>query len=543
MCCECVQLKTEKGSLEQKVSCLEQELDLALQTINMMRYRMFGRRSEKLNSDQGQFDDLLAECDSINEDSPEENPETEKIEYQRRKKDNKRNGRVKIPEHLERVEKIIDLTETEKICPVTGLPMIRIGEEISEQLAYEPGRIYAIRYIRPKYASPDRRNGNSVGVKTAPLPDAPIERCKADTSLLTHILISKFCDHQPLHRQRQMFARHGIELAESSMGGWIKSLANTLEPLYDLHRNTILKCDYLNVDDTPILFVRDKDKKSGKKSKKSKKWRLKIKNSDGAVKGHMWAYLGRIKGPPDTDGNYREYKSVFFEFTENWNEEHPLRVLKNYKGHLQSDAYVGFKKASAQYDDITGLGCWSHARRKYFHAAKIGVKDAEDYLTLINILYRIEHRIEQFRAKGFSDEYLLQLRKKRANRVMNRFFAKVKAATNLPKSALGKALTYSRNQEPELRNYVNELRFSPDNNAAENILRSICLGKKNYMFLGNKCAGKTAAIIYSLVCSCKANDINPYEYFNNILPKINTHPHSKLYELLPHNWASSLIQK
>jgi len=152
-------------------------------------------------------------------------------------------------------------TEAEKICPVTGLPMIRIGEEISEQLAYEPGRIYAIRYIRPKYVSPDRRNGNSVGVKTAPLPDGPIDRCKADVSLLTHIMISKFCDHLPLHRQHGMFARHGIELAESTMGGWIKSLGNNLEPLYDLHRSTVLSCDYLNADDTPILFVRNKKKR------------------------------------------------------------------------------------------------------------------------------------------------------------------------------------------------------------------------------------------------------------------------------------------
>ena len=167
MCCECLQLKCEKSSLEQENSCLqtdnkrlEQELNLALQTINMMRYRMFGRSSEQINPGQGQFDSLLAECDSLNGESPEENPETEKIEYSRRKKNDKRNGRVKIPDHLERVEKFIDLPESEKICPVTGLPMIKIGEEISEQLAYEPGRIYAIRYIRPKYASPDRRGRN-----------------------------------------------------------------------------------------------------------------------------------------------------------------------------------------------------------------------------------------------------------------------------------------------------------------------------------------------------------------------------------------------
>jgi transposase len=255
-----------------------------------------------MNPDQGRFDNLLAECDSLNGESPEEHPETEKIEYERRKKSDKRNGRVKIPDHLERVEKIIDLPEAEKICPVTGLPMIRIGEEISEQLAYEPGRIYAIRYIRPKYVSPDRRNGNGVGVKTAPLPDGPIDRCKADVSLLAHIIISKFCDHLPLHRQHGMFARHGIELPESTMGDWTRNIANTLEPLYNFHRNTILASDYVNADDTPVLFVSKKGKSKRKGKKKGQK-------AAGAVKGHIWAYLCRINAPPDETGKSKEYKN------------------------------------------------------------------------------------------------------------------------------------------------------------------------------------------------------------------------------------------
>ena len=420
--------------------------------------------------------------------------------------------------------------------------MVQIGEEISEQLAYEPGRIYVIRYTRPKYVSPDRREGNQVGVRTAPLPDGPINRCKADVSLLAHIIVSKFCDHLPLHRQRGMFARHGVELPESTMNDWTRDVANTLEPLAILNRKLILSSDYINADDTPILFVSKKEKAPKGKKKK---------NGKGAKKGHMWAYLCRINSPPDKAGKSKEYKLVFFEFTENWNEEHPLRVLKNFKGHLQSDAYAGFKKACDQRDEITGekldniigLGCWSHVRRKFFEAAEIGVKEAEYFVLLINIIYRIEHRIDALKEQDAPEEYLMYLRKKRANRVMKRFFEKVKAATLLPKTPLGKALTYTRNQEQELRRYVNDLRFRPDNNAAENILRGPVLGKKNYMFLGSESGGKTAAILYTLIFSCKANGINPYEYLKDVLARINSHPYSKLHELLPHNWECLRQQK
>jgi len=531
MCECCKQLEEKLAERDRQFEALRQELNLALQTINMMKHSMFGRSSEQMNPDQGKFDTLLNECDSINGNLPVSEPEKEKIEFERNKKgqNTNLNDREKIPDHIERVDKIIDLPESEKICPVTGLPMIKIGEEISEQMAYEPGRIYAIRYIRPKYVSPDRRNGNEVGVKTAPLPESPIERCKADVSLLTHIIISKYCDHLPLHRQAEIFQRNGIDLPKSSMCDWTRSAAEVLEPLYNLYRDTVLASDYINVDDTPIIFM---NRKSGKTSQK----------------GHMWGYLCRIKSaigdgmnsPPE---NPSEHKLMFFDFTQNWDNEHPLKVLKDFKGFLQSDAYPGFKKIPEKLKNIQGIGCWAHSRRKFFSASKIGIKEAEYFVLLINILYRIEHRIAALNGKGFSDDYRLTLRQKRANRVMNIFFRKVKETTLLPKTPLGKALTYARNQEQELRRYVDELRFKPDNNVIEAALRSPCLGKKNYMFLGSECGGKTAAILYSLIGSCRANDINPYEYLKDVLTRINTLPYSRLQELLPHNWEQLRLQK
>lgn len=514
MCECCKQLKSELSAKDQKIDALDQELRLALQTIEMMRRRMFGRSSEQTVPGQGTFDNLLAECDDLNGNSPQEAPETEKLQFERRKKNGNLNGRMKIPDHLERVEKFIDLPENEKTCPVTGQPLVRIGEEITEQLAYKPGKLYAIRYIRPKYVSPDRRLGNEVGVKTAQLPEGPIDRCKADVSLLSHVLVSKYCDHQPLHRQQLIFSRHGMELPKSSMGDWVKRSADALKPLYDLIRKTVLASDYINADDTPVMF------KSGKR-KESKK-------------GRMWSYLCRINDPPD-DVLRSENKLMFFDFTEDWSEQHPIKVLKNFKGSLQSDGYTGFQKITAR-DGVVQISCWAHARRKFYEAAKVGNKEAQCFVTLINTLYRIEHRIADMKKQGIPDCEILEHRKIRAGRTMNKFFRKVKLAVLLPKSPLGKALTYARNQEHGLRNYVNELHFTPDNNAVENALRPLCLGKKNYMMLGSEYGGKTAAIIYTMIGSCKTNEVNPYEYLKDVLTRINSLPHKKLTELLPHNW-------
>ena len=494
MCTCCEQLRDkiavmgESLSLKDRtIEAVRQELSLALQTISMMRHRMFGRSSEQMHPDQGRFELLLNECRALNGVAPTAEPEKVKIEFERRRQgeESSLNGRLKIPDHLERVDRIIDLPESEKTCPVTGFPLIRIGEEITEKLAYEAGRVYVIRNIRPKYASPDRRNGNGVGVKTAPVPDEPIDRCKADVSLLTQIIISKYCDHLPLHRQVQMFQRHGVELSKSTMCDWTRDCAEVFEPLYSHFRDTVLASDYVNADDTPIVF---KDRKKNK----------------GSRRGHMWAYLCRVKKPPGENTNSPpERKLMFFDFTEDWSEDHPLGILKNFKGHLQTDAYPGFKNIPGKLKDITSIGCWAHCRRKFYQAAKIGVREAERFVMLINILYRIEHRIADMKGKDFTDEYLLGLRKKRANRVMDRFFKKVKATTLLPKSPLGKALTYAMNQERELRQYVEELRFSPDNNVVENALRPLCIGKKNFVMLGSECGGKTAAILYTLVVSGK----------------------------------------
>jgi transposase len=190
------------------VANLEREVNLLMEQLKLERLLRFGRSSEQSDPNQLQFDQLLQEHDEINVAVEKETEATEHIEYDRKKgKNHNLNGRVAIPDHLERREIVIDLPEDQKICPVTKAPMIKIGEDITEQLAVEPLKFYVNKYIRPKYASPDRRKGAKVGVKTAPLPEGPIDRCKADVSLLASIIVSKYADHLPLYRQQQQFER------------------------------------------------------------------------------------------------------------------------------------------------------------------------------------------------------------------------------------------------------------------------------------------------------------------------------------------------
>lgn len=495
MCCDCEKLEKEKLQLEQENALLREMLRLE-------RQRRFGSSTEQVNPDQPE----------LFEQEKEELEETavEHIEYDRHKGKKKNlNGRVEIPDSLERREIILDLPEDQKICPVTGEPMIKIGEEITEQLAVEPPKFYVKRYIRPKYASPDRRKGAKVGIRTAALPDSPIDRCKADVSLLANIIVGKYADHIPLYRQEQIFQRYGIKISSSTACDWVNNCAEALTPLYKELRRQILAHDYLQVDETPIDLLRKNQQKR---------------------ESRLWA-VRTGSGPP----------GVFFHFTESREYKHAKSLLAPFSGSLQTDAYTAYLKVGER-KDITLLPCLAHIRRKYMDALKAGDKKTEAFLTLINILYRIEHRIAEL-PDTVSEVEKLTLRQKRANRVIDRLYRKIDEMNVLPQSLLGKAITYTRNRKTIIRNYLSELRFHPDNNLCEQIVRPVTMGRRNYLFVGSERGGDTAAIFMSFIATCKLNDINPFEYLSDILAKINSHPHKKLAELLPQNWERLRRQK
>jgi len=499
---------------ERSLNALRQELHLAMQLIEQMRRRMFGASSDKLDPKQQTFDGLLKECDALNGETGQSPAETEKIAYERKKPSDTANlnGRVKIPEHLERVDRILDLPESERICPVTGKPLVRMGEDITETLAYKPGQLYVIRYVRPKYVSPDRRGGNGVGVLVASLPETPIDRCKADVSLLANVIDAKFYGHNPLHRQADAFERLGIGIARSTLSDWVMGCADALRPLYLAQGKAVFSEDYINLDETEEPVI-EKGSGNGK-----------------ARTGRMWGYKTGC-GPPQ----------IFFDFTDDKKQERPAHILKGYKGHVQTDASSSFNELF-RLEGVFSIGCWAHARRKFVDAFNVGEKQAEEFVRLISCLYRIERRIKMLReaeVRKLSDPVLFMLRRRRAMRIMDSFFKLVNSTPALPKSPMGKALTYARNQEADLRSYVNDLRFKPDNNSIENAIRPLVVGRNNYLFVGSRRGGKAAAIFYSLIGTCKANGINSYEYLKDVLSRINGHPASRVAELLPVAWQKS----
>ncbi len=240
------------------------------------------------------------------------------------------------------------------------------------------------------------------------------------------------------------------------MCDWVNNCAAAVKPLYNELKKFVLAYDYVNADDTPVDLLR-----KGKKIKQARLWLVRTGG-----------------GPP----------GMFFHFTGDWKNERAKTLFKNFRGFLQTDNYSGYAKVGNRHD-IVPLGCWAHVRRRFVEAAKIGVKEAESFITLSNLLYRIEHRIAEL-PQTVSAADKLALRTKRANRVLNRFFDKVNSIHALPKSALGKAVIYARNQQHVLRNYLLDPRFKFDNNTAEQAIRPVTLGAKTFSLSAANAAAK-----------------------------------------------------
>lgn len=417
---------------------------------------------------------------------------TETIRYDR-KKEKKRpgHGRQKLPDHLPRKEIVIE-PETDTIG------MTKIGEEITEELDYQPGKLYVNRYVRPKYI-----NQSTEKIICGILPTRPIEKGIAGPGLIAHILMSKYVDHLPLYRQRQQFKREGIRLAESTLGGWVSGGSEVFKPLYYLLREEIKNSGYLQIDETPIKVL-DKYKK-GK-----------------THQGYYWAYHSPAQ------------KLLWYDYRENRSRAGPNRILKDYHGTIQTDGYSGYNEASKK-EMILSVACMAHIRR-YFYEAKEGDQKRSNYiLKRIRYLYLVERCC---REQGLSTDDRHAMRKKHSRRVMEKIKQWLLKNRDevLPKSGIGKAINYALGQWSRMENYLSDGRIEIDNNLVENAIRPIALGRKNYLFAGSHDGASNAAVIYSLVVSAKMNNLNPFEYLKDLLSRIPDHPHHKLEELLPNRW-------
>jgi transposase len=489
--------------LTQKLASARHQLTTLQHQVEQLLRRVYGCRSEKLDPNQLMFDNffLEAEAQTESESVVEPEPEPEPAPRPTRKKVKKNHpGRVPLPEHLERVEIVLDIPEEEKVCPQTEKPLKQIGWEVSEKLEYRPGRFLVNVYKRPKYASPDSMA--DVGVITAPMPDHPILKCKADVGLLSHIIVSKFADHLPLYRQDSIFEREGVSISRATQTSWLMQIYEAIQPLGDVLKQVVLKEDILFTDDSIIPLL--------------------VKGNGRVKKARLWVY---VRGGPDPP-------LTVFDFSRDRSKKRPLAFLDGYHGYIHADAYSGYDELFRK-PDVIEVGCWAHARRKFDEATSSHPKEATEIMARIARLYRVESA-----AKEMAPQDRCTLRQEQARPSIDRIFTRLEQLKPaiLPSEPLSKAADYALNQQEALTRYLEDGRLKPDNNTAENAIRPLALGRKNWLFTGSERGGRAAALFYSLVQSCKACEVNPWEYFDDVLRRIMSHPIKRLRELLPDQW-------
>lgn len=403
-------------------------------------------------------------------------------------------GRMKLPAHLRRE---VILLEPGK--EVSGLR--RLGFEVTEVLEYAPGELYVKQYLRPVYVQPVALS-ETVFI-TAALPSRMLEKCMAGEGLLAQMVVDKYLDHLPLHRQLQRFERLGVTIAQSTSNDWMRNVLNSLAGLYELHKKQVLASSYLHADETTIR-VQDENKKG--------KTHL----------GYYWAY------------HNSEKDLVLFDYRPGRGREGPSQMLRDFIGYLQTDGY-------GVYDDfdkrpgITLVHCMAHARRKFTEALDSDGIKAGYVLKKMQILYNVERRIRQ---EELPAEQAVQLRQEASVPVMGELKAWMVAQVSevLPKSPIGQAISYSLSRWDKLSLYTTDARLQIDNNAVERAIRPIAIGRKNYLFAGSHDGAQREAMVYSLFATCKLHDIDPYAWLKGALERMHKYTTSNLHELLPQNW-------
>jgi len=465
------------------------EVGLLKHQLAELRRMIFGQKRERFVSPdpaQGVLFDLPLE------EVP--GKQVEEITYTRikPKKDKKQPLRAELPSHLPRREEII---EPENI-PENAK---KIGERITEILEYEPPSIYVRKIICPKYIV--ETNDEQTKIEVAPLPSLPIPKGNAGASIIAHILVSKFTDHLPYYRQSKIFKRQNLHIPDSTIGGWANtSISNWLTPLWEAMKTKITETDYLMADETPIPVL--------------------TKDKPGSThRGYHWVYYDPIR------------KIVIFDYQQSRSRSGPKSFLKNFSGYLQTDGYSAYEKL-APPGKITLLACMAHARRAFEKSLDNDPKLAQEALTIIQDLYKVEREARE--AELSYDEIKL-LRQEKSVEILDRFekFLIENKPQVLPKSAIGKTFNYTLNLWPRLKRYVDDGRFNIDNNLTENSIRPVALGRKNYLFAGSHEGAKNGAVVYSLLATCKINDIEPYEWLKEALETIPDYPANQLHKLIP----------
>jgi transposase len=467
------------------------EIERLQSIIKKLQRAQFGRRSERLDSDQLALalEDLDADIARIQEGRPiVGKPATERPPR-----------RKPLPDHLPREEVRLDIEGM--TCACCGGALHAIGESVSEMLDWVPAQLRVIRTVRPKYACRVCET-----VAQAPAPERLIAGGLATPALLAQVLVSKYCDHTPLYRQSQIFARHGVDLARSTLAGWVGGACWWLEALHERLCRNVFASDHLFADDTPVPVL---DPGRGR-----------------TKTGRLWVYAREQRpwGGP-------EPPAAIYMFAPDRKAERPVAHLRDFKGVLHVDGYAGFEQLTAK-GEIVLAACWAHTRRKFYEVAQAtGSPIAQEALRRIGELYAIEAEV-----RGRSPQQRLIARKERSKPAVAdlRTWLDAQLAQVSGRSTLADAIRYALARWQGLTRFLHDGRIELDTNPVERAIRPVSLGRKNHLFAGSDGGGSRWAILCSLIETAKLNGVEPYAYLTDVLTRmVDGHPINRLDELLP----------
>lgn len=493
-------LTEENAALRAEVKLLREKIDLLIR-------RIFGRSSEQLDDNQLmlllQGGDDGAKKDPASSASPGAlEAEIEKRGKESRPVKPRREREARVPEHLPAVDEVIEPEE------VTAAPEAwrHIGEEVTEQLDYQPARFLRRRIIRKKYVRRDEPHQAPVIAALNTLQ----ERSIAAPGLLAQIIVAKYCDHLPLYRQEQIYAtRHGIAIPRQSMARWLGLAADWLRPIYEHIHTGVMAGGYVQIDETPVEY---------------------LSPGNGQTKqGYLWACKR-----PGADVSFTWATSRAAQCLE--------RIIPaDFSGTVQCDGYQAYPSFARRSEGrITLAACWAHARRKFHEAAESAPQHAGWLLLHIQHLYRIEQQLrttragpQQRQAKRASESRMIVERMHRAITRMKR------SRRHLPKSAMGRAIDYTLTMWPMLTVYLEDGRVEIDNNPVENAIRPTAIGKKNWLFIGEAEAGQRSAVLFTIIEACRSRGIDPQTYLRDVLTRLPTMTNRQVKDVTPASWAKT----
>jgi transposase len=477
------ELETSLKNIQYDYAVLEEKYALAI-------YKRFVRSAEQLDSNQP----LLFTSE---EDNSKAAKEINKIEYEEVKSfKRKKKGRKAIAPSIPRIEHIIDIDESEKIC-ACGSNLVRFDQESNEKLHITPPQIFVIKTIRPKYACRNcegTEDEEKPTVRIAPVKPSIIPKGIASPSLLSTIITQKFEDHLPYYRQEKQFERIGVIISRQDMSNWQQHSYNKVKPLLELMKTEIRSGPLIQMDETTVQVMGEEDREDTQKS-------------------YVWVSLGGLADKPVVLYEYRQTRAA-----------HNVKdFLNGYSGYLQTDGYEGYDSAVKDMPGIVHAGCFAHARRKFFEAAKVTERAAlaQEGIQYIKQLYIIESKLRKRYEHDEDKSKFCRVRQLCIWRLLKDFKEWLfKQKNEVPSSVLlGIAVSYTLSQWDKLVRYLESPYLTPDNNACENAIRPFVVGRKNWLFNKSPEGADSSCGMYSLIQTAKRNGLNPFKYLNTLFEK------------------------